>query len=147
MHLFLDANILVDVALRRVNSRGTPLWTTSAILLDDIYRGRHKGSISILSLYIVSVLVNPKDTKTGDLLAREKLRGFRSFLTAVNLTNEIVDESLREMRLRLEDSLQFISARKVEAEAIVTRNVHHFSKVKNEIKLLTPEEAITHNSH
>ncbi|KPV65541.1 MAG: hypothetical protein AOA65_0049 [Candidatus Bathyarchaeota archaeon BA1] len=143
MHLFLDTNILVDVVLRRVDSKGTPLWTTSAILLDDIYKGRHKGSISILSLYIVAVLVNPRDTKAGDLFAREKLRGLRSFLNAVNLTDKIVEESLRETRLRLEDSLQFISARTAEAEAIVTRNVHHFSKVKSEIKLLTPEEAIS----
>jgi len=146
MHLFLDANILVDVALRRVDSKGAPLWATSAILLDEILKGHHRGSISTLSLYIVSVLVNPRETKAGDLLAREKLRGFRGFLETVNLTDEIVSESLRETRLRLEDSLQFVSARKVESDAIVTRDIHHFSQVKSEIRILTPEEAISQGS-
>ena len=140
MRLFLDANILVDVALKRVDARGTPLWMASTLLLDEIYKGSHEGSVSVLSLYIVSVLVNPKDTKAGDLLARDKLRGFRSLLKTIDLTDKIIEESLKEHRLMLEDALQFITAQVAEAEAVVTRNVRHFSKVREEIKILTPED-------
>ena len=93
-------------------------------------------------MYIAYVLVNPRDTKSGDLLAREKLRSLRSFLTTVDLTDNIVEESLKENRLMVEDAIQFITAKKIGAEAIVTRNIRHFSKVKDEIKIVTPEELV-----
>ena len=143
MHLYLDANILVDVALRRVDGRGSPLWAASTMLLDDIYKGKNVGSVSVLSLYVVYVLVNPRDTRNMDLVAREKLRIFRSFLKVIDFTDDVLEESSRENRLMLEDTIQFIVARKVGAEAIVTRNTRHFSRVKDEIKILTPEELVT----
>lgn len=139
MHLYLDANILVDVALKRIDERGTPLWLASTLLVDGIYKGKNRGSTSALSLYVVNVLVNPKDTKSGDLVAREKLRGLRSFLTVVDFTDSILEESLNESRLAVEDAIQFVTARKIGAEAIVTRNLRHFSNVKDDIKIVTPE--------
>lgn len=142
MHLYLDANVLVDVALKRVDERGKPLWLASTLLLDEIHRARNRGSTSVLSLYVVYVLVNPKDTRSGDLLAREKLRNLRSFLTVADLTANILEDSLKESRLMVEDAIQFITAKSVGAEAIVTRNIRHFSRVKNEIKVVTPEELI-----
>lgn len=139
MHLYLDANILVDVAFKRIDERGTPLWLTSTLLVDGIYKGKNWGSTSALSLYVVNVLVNPKDSKSGDLVAREKLRGLRSFLTVVDFTDSILEESLKESRLAVEDAIQFVTARKIGAEAIVTRNLRHFSNVKDDIKIVTPE--------
>ena len=142
MNLYLDANVLVDVVLRRIDEKGTRLWLASTLTLDDIYKGKNRASTSVLSMYIVYVLVNPRDTKSGDLLAREKLRSLRSFLTTVDLTDNIVEESLKENRLMVEDAIQFITAKKIGAEAIVTRNIRHFSKVKDEIKIVTPEELV-----
>jgi len=139
LHLYLDANILVDVAFKRIDERGTPLWLTSTLLVDGIYKGKNWGSTSALSLYVVNVLVNPKDSKSGDLVAREKLRGLRSFLTVVDFTDSILEESLKESRLAVEDAIQFVTARKIGAEAIVTRNLRHFSNVKDDIKIVTPE--------
>jgi len=143
LHLYLDANVLVDVALRRIDERGNPLWVASTLLVDEIYKGKNRGSISALSLYVVYVLVNPKDTRSGDLVAREKLMGFRSFLRVADLTNDIVEESLKERRLMVEDAIQFVTARKVGAEAIVTRNTRHFSRVKDEVKIISPEEMVS----
>jgi len=145
LRLFLDANILVDVALKRVDTRGTPLWMASTLLLNEIYKGSHEGFVGVLSLYIVSVLVNPKGTKAGDLLAREKLRGFRSLLKTIDLTDKIIEGSMKEHRLMLEDALQFITARVAGAEAVVTRNVRHFSRVREEIKIMTPEDLMAHS--
>jgi len=142
LNLYLDANVLVDVVLRRIDEKGTPLWLASTLTLDDIHKGKNRASTSVLSMYIVYVLVNPRDTKSGDLLAREKLRSLRSFLTTVDLTENIVEESLKENRLMVEDAIQFITAKKIGAEAIVTRNIRHFSKVKDEIKIVTPEELV-----
>ncbi len=142
MRLFLDANVLVDVALKRVDERGTPLWATSTLLLDEIYKGKHQGLTSVLSLYVVYVLVNPRDTKSGDTIARDKLQGFKGFIEVVDLTDSLLEESLAEKRLRFEDALQFVTARSAGAEAIVTRNIRHFSKIKEEIRVLTPEELI-----
>jgi len=142
LHLYLDANVLVDVVLKRIDEKGTPLWLASTLTLDDIHKGKNRGSTSILSIYVVYVLVNPRDTKSGDLLAREKLRSLRSFLTTVDLTDNIVEEALKENRLMVEDAIQFITAKKIGAEAIVTRNIRHFSKVKDEIKIVTPEELV-----
>jgi len=113
------------------------------MLLDDIYKGKNVGSVSVLSLYVVYVLVNPRDTRNMDLVAREKLRIFRSFLKVIDFTDDVLEESSRENRLMLEDAIQFIVAKKVGAEAIVTRNTRHFSRVKDEIKILTPEELVT----
>jgi len=143
LHLYLDANILVDVALRRIDEKGNPLWAASTLLLNEIYKGENRGSISVLSLYVAYVLVNPKDTRNGDIVAKEKLRGFRSFLTVVDLTDDVVEESLKEGRLMFEDAVQFITAKKIGAEAIVTRNIRHFSRVKDEVKIVTPEELVT----
>ena len=112
------------------------------MLLDDIYKGKNTGSVSILSLYVVYVLTNPRDTRSMELVAKEKLRIFRSFLKVVDLTDDILEESLRENRLMLEDAIQFMAAKKVGADAIVTRNVRHFSRIKDEIKILTPEELV-----
>jgi len=142
LNLYLDANVLVDVVLRRIDEKGTRLWLASTLTLDDIHKGKNRGSTSVLSMYVVYVLVNPRDTKSGDLLAREKLRSLRSFLTTVDLTDNIVEESLKENRLMVEDAIQFITAKKIGAEAIVTRNIRHFSKVKDEIKIVTPEELV-----
>jgi len=143
LRLFLDANVLVDVALKRVDERGTPLWVASTLLLDEIYKGKHQGLTSVLSLYVVYVLVNPRNTKSGDTIARDKLRGFKGFIEVVDLTDSLLEESLAEKRLRFEDALQFVTARLADAEAIVTRNIRHFSKIKEEIRVLTPEELIT----
>lgn len=140
MRLFLDANILVDVALKRVDTRGTPLWMASTLLLNEIYKGSHEGFVGVLSLYIVSILVNPKGTKAGDLLARDRLRGFRSLLKTIDLTDKIIEGALKEHRLMLEDALQFVTAQVAGVEAVVTRNVRHFSQVREEIKILTPED-------
>lgn len=142
MHLYLDANVLVDIALKRIDEKGAPLWLASTLLLDEIYKGKNRGSTSALSLYVVYVLVNPKDTKSRDLVAREKLRSLRSFLMVADLTDSIMDESLKESRLMIEDAIQFITAKKIGAEAIVTRNIRHFSRVKDEIKIVTPEELV-----
>jgi len=143
LHLYLDANILVDVALRRIDEKGNPLWVASTLLLDEIYKGGNRGSISVLSLYVVYVLVNPKDTRNGDIVAKEKLQGFRSFLTVVDLTDDVLEESLKEGRLMFEDAVQFITAKKIGAEAIVTRDLRHFSRMKDEVKIVTPEELVT----
>jgi len=143
LHLYLDANVLVDVVLKRIDEKGKPLWLASTILLDSIYRGKNQGSTSALSLYVVYVLVNPKDTRKRDLVAREKLRVLRSFLKVVDLTDGIIEESLEEKRLMVEDAIQFITAKKIGAETIVTRNIRHFSVIKDEIKVLTPEDVIT----
>jgi len=142
LHLYLDANVLVDIALKRIDEKGAPLWLASTLLLDEIYKGKNRGSTSALSLYVVYVLVNPKDTKSRDLVAREKLRSLRSFLMVADLTDSIMDESLKESRLMIEDAIQFITAKKIGAEAIVTRNIRHFSRVKDEIKIVTPEELV-----
>jgi len=143
MHLYLDANILVDVALKRIDVKGTPLWMASTLLLDWIFKGRHKGSASILSLYILYVLVNPKGTRTGDTIARHKLRGLRTFLQILDLTDGIIADSLEEDRLMIEDALQFITAKRAKADVIVTRDVTHFSAVKDETRIATPEELTT----
>lgn len=140
MHLYLDANVLVDVVLKRIDGKGNPLWVASTLLLDEIYKGKNRGSISALSLYVVYVLLNPKDTRSGDIVAREKLWSLRRFLTIVDLTDNIMEESLKERRLTVEDAIQFITAKKIGAEAIVTRNIRHFSTVKDEVKIVTPED-------
>lgn len=140
MHLYLDANVLVDVVLKRIDGKGNPLWVASTLLLDEIYKGKNRGSISALSLYVVYVLLNPKDTRRGDIVAREKLWSLRRFLTIVDLTDNIVEESLKERRLTVEDAIQFITAKKIGAEAIITRNIRHFSTVKDEVKIVTPED-------
>lgn len=142
MKLFIDANILVDVSLRRVGTDGKPLWLPSSLVLDDISKGRHDGYVSVLSLYVVSVLVNPKDTEAGDLLARKRVEGFQSFLNVLDFSFDVVKSALREKRLRLEDAIQYLSAREAAAEAIVTRNNRHFAPVKDEVRVVTPEELL-----
>ncbi|MFQ6077398.1 MAG: type II toxin-antitoxin system VapC family toxin [Candidatus Bathyarchaeia archaeon] len=142
MKLFVNANILVDVALRRIGTDGKPLWLPSSLLLNDILKGRHKGYVSALSLYVVSVLVNPRDTEAGDLLARKKVEGFQSFLTVLDFSFNVVRSALREKRLRLEDAIQYLSAKEAAAEAMVTRNKRHFAPVKDEVRLVTPEELL-----
>jgi len=143
LHLYVDTDILVDVVLKRIDNKGTPLWVSSTLLLDEIYKGKHEGSASILSFYILSVLLNPKDSKSQDLVVREEIRGFTEFLKIADLTKDILEQSLNEKRLTFEDAVQFKTAKKTGAEALVTRNLHHLSRVKDEVEVLLPEEIVT----
>jgi hypothetical protein len=74
-----------------VDEKGNPLWVASTLLLDEIYKGKNRGSISILLLYVVYLLVNPKGFRDEGLLTKEKLWGFKSFLKVVDLTDDVVE--------------------------------------------------------
>jgi len=53
----------------------------------------------------------------------------------------IIDQALADDRFSgFEDAIQFHTAEQNGVNTIVTRNVKHFSKVKDEIAVLTPEE-------
>jgi len=142
MKLFIDANVIVDVVLRRISSDGKPLWATSLLLLDDIAKGKYEGVTSVLSLYITYVLLNPKKRKRDDVLAKEKIRNLTSILKVVQLSNDILESALRETKLMFEDAIQFFSAKNSSANAIVTRNIKDFKKVMREIRIMTPEEVL-----
>ena len=130
-----DINIFEDVARARQG------WESSLNALALVEEGEVDGYVSAWTVTVIYYF--RRRLGAGEQEARERAKalttegGFR----ILALDAQIIEQALADNRFPgFEDAIQFHTALQSEVNTIVTRNVKHFSKVKDEIAVLTPEE-------
>jgi predicted nucleic acid-binding protein len=118
VRLLLDINVVLDVALNRA-----PFVQDSALLLNAVDQGRAEGFVAA-------------HTITTAFYVTAKIQGVQVATAAISRLLEIVDvvpadraDLLRALSLGwrdFEDAVQAVSAEKIEADAIVTRDPKDF---------------------
>ena len=130
---FLDTNVVIDVLADR-----KPFSDTAAKLFDYAERGKINLYISALSYsniyYIVKKICSHKEMIF-------LLRDLEAVTVTLDVTRQIITDSLNSNFKDFEDSIQYhtaLSNKKI--EAIITRNPRDFKN--NDIAVFTPEEAL-----
>jgi len=129
--LFLDTNIVVDLLERRV-----PFCYDAVRLFTMAYNKQVQLIVSPMTYSTASFLLR----KHGSEGVRNLLSNFRQ-LSRVATTNErIVDDALASKFKDYEDAMQYYTAVKAKADAIITRNGKDFAFSK--IPVMTATEYI-----
>lgn len=135
MIVFIDTDILIDVALKREN-----FWENSAKIIDLCQEKKLKGFIAWHTLsnfyYIISSAENKKETKQflSDLL---------KFIDVAKTGSEEAKKALVMDVPDFEDALQISASISCNAEYIITRNKKHYKR--SPITALTPDEFLKKN--
>lgn len=132
MKLLLDVNVILDVALNRA-----PFVQDSALLLNAIDQGRAEGFVAA-------------HTITTAFYVTAKIQSVQAATAAISQLLEIVDvvpadraDFLRAISLGwrdFEDAVQAVSADKIAADAIVTRDPKDFKAAA--IAVRSPAEVL-----
>jgi predicted nucleic acid-binding protein len=133
-NLFLDANVIIDVLADR-----KPFSESSSKLFDYAEKGKINLYISALSYsniyYIVRKICSHKEMLS-------MLRDLEAMTTTLDVTKQIIADSLNSGFKDFEDAIQYntaLSNKKI--DAIVTRNPRDFKN--NNISVFAPEEALS----
>ena len=130
--LFLDVNIILDVAFERGKDRGP-----AEKVLSFIEEGRAKGFISAASYPILYYFLRKhSDVKK----ANQFLNNLRELTKTVDLTDEMIGRALL-VTGDLEDAIQSVSAQVCGADFLLTRDKEGFRT--SAIPVLSPAEYIT----
>jgi len=132
MKLLIDANILLDVLQNR-----EPYVQDSSVIWKLCETEKAKGFVSVLTfanlIYIMRKELNPKKIKET--------------LEALSLIFEFADFNISDLTHAanlewndFEDAVQSVTAERIHADFIITRNVKDFAKSK--IVAFTPSELI-----
>jgi predicted nucleic acid-binding protein len=133
-NLFLDTNVIIDVLADR-----KPFSESSAKLFDYAEKGKINLYISALSYsniyYIVRKICSHKEMLS-------MLRDLEAMTTTLDVTKQVITDSLNTGFKDFEDSIQYNTAiSNKKAEAIITRDPRDF---KNDvISVFNPEEALS----
>lgn len=132
MKLLIDANILLDVLQNR-----EPYVQDSSVIWKLCETEKAKGFVSVLTfanlIYIMRKELNPKKIKET--------------LEALSLIFEFADFNISDLTHAanlewndFEDAVQSVTAERIHADFIITRNVKDFAKSK--VVAFTPSELI-----
>lgn len=132
MKLLIDANILLDVLQNR-----EPFVEASSVIWKLCETEKAEGYVSALTfanlVYVMRKQLDPE--KIAEVLHRLSLIFFFTELTLADLT--------RAAELQwddFEDAVQSVTAERVHADYIITRNVRDFAKSK--VMAFTPSELL-----
>jgi predicted nucleic acid-binding protein len=135
MKVFVDANVLMDVLLRR-----EPFFAASQRVWLLAERGRISGLVSALTFpnthYVVRKL-------RGAAAAASMMVMLRDTFSPVALDEQVLNQAIDARIKDFEDAIQYYSALRADADCIVTRNPEHF--LRPTIPVLSPDEFLTAN--
>jgi len=138
IRVFLDANILIDITYdsRPFSQQSSALY---AHMVQNLERYELYTSCDLLTT-VYYVLRKQFDNKT--VLA--KLKIMNSIINVIEFGNKEIDEAIYLMDMNskftdLEDTIQFVMARKVRCDYIVTNDKGFYS---HEVPLLSSERAL-----
>lgn len=127
MKVFMDTNIFVDVLAKRNG------WFSSLKILDLVEKKQIIGYYSVMTIPIIWYL--QKDPE-----ARQKIRDIVEKCQAISFTSQMTKQVLdKKIFGDLEDELQYLSAKKVNCQYLISRNISDFKKIKD-IKVVPPED-------
>jgi len=136
MKVFFDTNVLMDVLLQRY-----PFVTESREVWFLAERGKVAGLVSALSFPNIYYVARKA---LGAETALSMMSLLRDTLTAVPLDEQILNQAMDAKFPDFEDAIQYYSARRADAECLLTRNVEHFPA--SGLRVLSPEEFLAAHS-
>lgn len=130
MKIFVDTNVLLDIFMkdRREELKNTSLFSVNKIIKEM------EGCVSTLTIPNISYIMR-KETKEDRC---KVIKYIMNKFEVINLNKEILIEAMETDFKDYEDSIQYVSAKKSNCEAIVTRNKKDFET--STINVFTPEE-------
>ena len=130
MIVLVDTNVLLDVLARR-----EPFYADSARVWTLAETGAITACISTLSLpNLYYLLSRTKDAPT----ARKAMRTLRDIFSFVPLDAQIANQAIDADIRDFEDAIQFFSALRANAAALITRNAADFPA--RDMSIQTPRE-------
>lgn len=128
--LFLDTNILLDVANRR-----HPHYADSLELMDYIVSGQAIGGVAALSFSNIAYVLRKQNTRQLQAFFRH----LRSFLDISPMAATEVDRAIASKFTDFEDALQWHCACEWGATHLITRNIQDFP-AKRKPRILSPAQ-------
>ncbi len=129
MRVFIDTNVLLDVLELRM-----PHYEFSSQIWALAESGRLEGSISAISFNNIYYLIKKHCNKPS---AQRAVEIMNAIFNMVSLDQDIMGKSIEAKSPDFEDSIQFFSALKANANFIITRNVNDFPQTV--IPVVSPE--------
>ena len=128
MKIFIDANIFLDLLLKREN------FTDALLIFNSVEKNLFSGVI--LDITILNI----------DYVAKKQVKDIREFIQLVNkcfsvncVSNEMILEALKIQNDDLEDTLQYLSAKKSGCDCIITNDKNFY---KSDIKTFSSSEFV-----
>ena len=131
--VFLDTNVLIDY----FGSRND--YASASTIISLAQKGYYTLLVSSLSFATASYILNAHHKKTN----AEIVALFASFVTKCNVTpidSVVIDNAIASNFDDFEDAMQYYSALKEGADAIITRNTGDFSA--SQIDIYEPQAFI-----
>ena len=138
MRLFLDANILIDVIdTSRKTSKVSAEFINNMFDNMDTYK-LYTSCDLITTIYYVS------RKELSRIEALQKIKTMSKFISIIEFGNKEVDEAIELMERNdkykdLEDTIQYVMARKEKCDYIITNDVGFAS---GDVPVLTSKEAL-----
>lgn len=137
LKVFVDTNVVLDFLLKREGFFGEARMVMAL------------GYNKLCELYMSSLSFSNIAYIARKELSGDDLYGcfsdIRELLAVSSVTQEEVDEAIRLKARDFEDAIQYFSAKSVEADCIVTRNIGDFPF--SDITVLTPREFLEQMRH
>ena len=130
MKVFVDTNVLLDVLGRR-----EPFYADSAKVWTLAETGQVEGFASTLSLPNLFYVLRRAE---GQKVARKAVGVLRDIFSLVPLDAQITNQAIDSDIQDFEDAIQFFSALRCGAAALVTRNTKDFPG--GDVAIQTPGE-------
>ena len=132
--LFLDTNIVMDLLENR-----EPFSHDAVRLFTMAYHKQVKLIVSPMTYSVASFLLH----KHGSEGVRKLLSNFRQLSRVATSNERTVDDALASQFKDFEDAMQYYTALKAKADAIITRNGKDF--VHSKIPVMTAGEFLSTN--
>ena len=125
-----DINVILDILLLR-----EPFQRPAAVLFGALERGEARGYLCAVSFPTLHYLLAKH---VGPTVAVQSLNKLRTVFRVAPVDEKVVDLALASTIRDFEDAVQYYSAIRAGADALITRNKKDYS-VRG-IPVLTPEE-------
>ena len=117
MKIFVDTNIFLDLIFKREN------FESALLIFNAIEKRLYVGAILDISLLNIDYIANKQVKDIKDFL-----RLVNTIFEVVGGTNKMFDDALSIQNDNLEDNLQYISAKKLMCDVIVTNDKKFYSE-------------------
>ena len=129
--IFIDANIAIDLMCERYP------WFYDAMRLFSLAdSGEIKLYCSSLTLATASYVMETRKMNKGDII--ETIAHFCQVCTPTSVDANVVQQAIHSSFRDFEDALQYFSAKTVNADIIITRNLKDF--IESKIPVMTAED-------
>ena len=130
MKVFLDTNVIIDFYAQR-----DEFFRPAAVIMDLAIKKQLELCVSSLS-FVNAFYVLGRTYKVEDLYG--KLCFLSNLCSITSIGGEDIRYGLNNRSLDFEDTVQYISAKSIRPDVIITRNIKHFKGI--DVMVKTPIE-------